>query len=375
MGPEGRDVQPRPARRVAQGDELRLQPASQQLVPEVEGGDLGASAVVGRDDLEEGTGHGVGERSRRDPDGSGCGSTLPRLMAVAPRVAVVVPTFQRAATVQRAVASVLAQEGPPFEVIVVDDGSTDDTADRLAAVADPRLQVLRQRNQGRGAARNAGAAAARAPVLTFLDSDDEALPGWLAEIERLVDLDRRPVVRLPILVAGPDGRPVRRPAGALDPRRPFPRGASQPGSFAVAASLFEAVGGYDPALAFSENTDLLVRLALAAGRSGWTAAVGDHAGVLLHAEQASTRTTRYGSAPRQAAEVLLDRYPTLLHDDRRTRQDYLAIIGVDDLRRGRRGAAARTFLRSWAARPGSVRAAGRLLGVAVPPRLRALRSG
>ena len=79
-------------------------------------------------------------------------------MPVAPRVTVVVPTYQRAATVERAVRSVLAQEGPPFEVIVVDDGSTDGTAERLATLDDPRLRVVHQANAGRGAARNAGAA-------------------------------------------------------------------------------------------------------------------------------------------------------------------------------------------------------------------------
>lgn len=291
-------------------------------------------------------------------------------MPVTPRVTVVVPTYQRVDTVERAVRSVLAQQGPPFEVVVVDDGSTDGTAERLAAVDDPRLRVLRQPNAGRGAARNAGARIAAAPILTFLDSDDEALPGWLAEIDRRLDPGSVPVLRMPVLVARPGSSLHRRPAGPLDPRRPFPRGARQPGSWAVATAVFQEVGGFDPGLEFSENTDLLVRLALASGRRGWSAATSDEAGVLLHAEGSDARVGRYGSAPGDAAETLLARYASALRHDRSTRHDYRAIVGVHALRAGRRRDAARSLMGSWVDRPWSPIAATRLLSVVLPPRVR-----
>jgi glycosyltransferase involved in cell wall biosynthesis len=97
-----------------------------------------------------------------------------------PVVSVVVPTFERAHLIGESVASLLAQEGVAFEVVVVDDGSTDDTLERLRAIDDPRLRVLAVPHGGVAAARNAGVAAARGRYVAFHDSDDVALPGRLA---------------------------------------------------------------------------------------------------------------------------------------------------------------------------------------------------
>jgi glycosyltransferase involved in cell wall biosynthesis len=97
-----------------------------------------------------------------------------------PRVSVVLPTYNRAATLRRALLSVLGQSERDLELIVVDDGSTDDTAAVLAAIDDPRLQVLTQGNRGPASARNAGIRAARAALIAFQDSDDEWLPTKLA---------------------------------------------------------------------------------------------------------------------------------------------------------------------------------------------------
>jgi glycosyltransferase involved in cell wall biosynthesis len=95
-------------------------------------------------------------------------------------VAVVVPTFNRAHTIEASVASLLAERSVAVEVIVVDDGSTDDTVVRLERRGDPRLRVLVREHAGIAAARNAGIAASEARYVAFHDSDDLALPGRLA---------------------------------------------------------------------------------------------------------------------------------------------------------------------------------------------------
>ncbi len=87
-------------------------------------------------------------------------------------VSVIIPTFNRRAMVREAVESVLAQTGASFELIVVDDGSTDGTSEELSKIPDDRMRVERIANSGPAAARNRGVAIARAPMIAFLDSDD-----------------------------------------------------------------------------------------------------------------------------------------------------------------------------------------------------------
>ncbi|TPE63346.1 glycosyltransferase [Sandaracinobacter neustonicus] len=91
-------------------------------------------------------------------------------------MSVVIPAYNREATIETAVRSVLSQTRPPLEVIVVDDGSADATAARVEAIADPRVRLIRQPNGGISAARNSGIRESRGNWIAFQDSDDEWLP-------------------------------------------------------------------------------------------------------------------------------------------------------------------------------------------------------
>jgi glycosyltransferase involved in cell wall biosynthesis len=100
----------------------------------------------------------------------------------APRISVVVPTYDRVAMVPEAIDSVLAQDPEDVEVVVVDDGSRDGT-DRVLArryAGDPRVRVHRQENSGVAQARNRGIDLATGSLIGFLDSDDLYLPGFLS---------------------------------------------------------------------------------------------------------------------------------------------------------------------------------------------------
>jgi hypothetical protein len=103
---------------------------------------------------------------------------------------IVIPVYNRAKLVQRAIASCLMQRHPSFEVIVVDDGSTDDTAATVAATTDPRVRLIQQPNCGVCPARNRGADEARGEWVVCLDSDDELVPGALELME--TDIRRVP---------------------------------------------------------------------------------------------------------------------------------------------------------------------------------------
>lgn len=98
-----------------------------------------------------------------------------------PLVSVVVPAFNAEGTIARCLESLAAQTLSDWEAVVVDDGSTDGTADAVEAFAahDPRVRLLRQENLGSGAARNAGVATARGEFLAFVDADDAVEPDML----------------------------------------------------------------------------------------------------------------------------------------------------------------------------------------------------
>ena len=93
-----------------------------------------------------------------------------------PTVSIIIPTYNRVGYLSQAVDSVLAQTLVDWELIVVDDGSTDETSCYLESLADPRIVALGQMNQGESAARNAGIAHARGRYIAFLDDDDLFAP-------------------------------------------------------------------------------------------------------------------------------------------------------------------------------------------------------
>ena len=95
-------------------------------------------------------------------------------------VTVIIPLYNKAGCIKRALRSILAQSYQDFELIVVDDGSTDDGAEVVRSVVDSRITLLQQANQGPGAARNAGIARAGTKYVAFLDADDEWYPWFLA---------------------------------------------------------------------------------------------------------------------------------------------------------------------------------------------------
>src|SRR5687768_12542943 len=96
------------------------------------------------------------------------------------RVSVVIPAYNYGRFVGAAIESVLGQTFADFELVVVDDGSTDDTGDVVARYSDSRLRYIRKENAGLPAARNTGIRAGTADLVAFLDADDTWLPGKLA---------------------------------------------------------------------------------------------------------------------------------------------------------------------------------------------------
>ncbi len=187
-------------------------------------------------------------------------------MLNAPLVSVIIPTFDRAATIRRAVDSVLSQDYEPLELVVVDDGSRDETADLLTPLAQAgRLTLLRQTNQGVSAARNTGLKASAGPLIAFLDSDDEWLPGKVAA---QVDFFRRNPAAVLVqtqerwMRGGRRVNPGRRhlkKAGDIF-LESLPLCLISPSAVMLRRSLLDEVGRFDETLPAAEDYDLWLRV-------------------------------------------------------------------------------------------------------------------
>lgn len=183
-------------------------------------------------------------------------------------VSVVIPTYQRSDTILRAIASVRGQSYPNWELWIVDDASTDDTAEVVQRLDDARIHYLRQDvNRGTGAARNAGMARARGDYIAFLDSDDEWLPH---KIQAQIDCFERALPTTGLVYSGawrirsPDNVQAIQPSarGAIFHRllreNVLLGGGS---SVMIRRSVWEEVGGFDEELPAIEDFEYWVRVA------------------------------------------------------------------------------------------------------------------
>ncbi len=180
-------------------------------------------------------------------------------MKANPIFSIVIATYNRAHIVERAIRSVTNQQCKDFELIVVDDGSTDSTAIVVEPyLSDPRIIYYIQPNQGVSVARNKGASLAKGKYVLFLDSDDELKPGYFDVIQARLHHDTEAVfVSVDFYIGGKFSIIVRAnfPYGKYSTE-----GLFLAGSFVVRLNLFTEAGGYDSLMAYGENTELAIRL-------------------------------------------------------------------------------------------------------------------
>lgn len=234
-----------------------------------------------------------------------------------PLLSVVIPAYNVAPYIADAVRSALSQSVGNLEVIVVDDGSTDDTPQVLAGLKSSRLRVIRQENRGLSGARNTGIRAARAPFLGLLDGDDIWLPD---KAERqLAVLESCPDVTMTYshsLYLDADGRPT----GALllsRPHRPtlrqlVRRNLVGNGSTAIGRTAdFIAAGLFDERLRNShEDYEMWPRLMVRSGR--WLELVPEPlTGYRVRADSGSMNIANFLATAEAACRILAESVPGL----------------------------------------------------------------
>lgn len=176
-------------------------------------------------------------------------------------VSVVLPTWNRPALTLRAIDSVRAQTWDHWELLVIDDGSSDDTVDQLRAAAgdDPRIGLIERPHEGVCAARNAGLAAARGGYVAFLDSDNRWEPGFLEAMVTTMQADGLPAAFGTLEVRRPE-RTVWRCAPTSRELLGV-RNQIDTNVLVVRADVMAAVGGFDPTLRRAVDQDLAIRIA------------------------------------------------------------------------------------------------------------------
>lgn len=107
---------------------------------------------------------------------------------------IVIPTYNRASFIQKTIQSVLDQTYQNFEVIIVDDGSTDNTEEIVASIKDSRLTYFKKKNEERARARNFGANLAKGKYVNFLDSDDTLYPTHLSQALKMIEINDFPEI-------------------------------------------------------------------------------------------------------------------------------------------------------------------------------------
>ncbi|WP_404711975.1 glycosyltransferase family 2 protein [Sphingomonas sp. MMS24-J13] len=204
-----------------------------------------------------------------------------------PTVSILIPTYNGARHIEAAIASVLSQQGVDFEIIVADDHSRDNTADIVAAVADPRIRLVRNAaNLGAEANWNAALALATGTYVKLLPQDDLILPGALARQVAVLEADRDSAIALAFsarIILDTHGKRLmtrgygpnasgRIPAATLA-RACVRRGTNvigEPGAVLFRRALAERIGGFDARQPYVVDLDYWLRL-LAHGDAWYSA--------------------------------------------------------------------------------------------------------
>lgn len=188
---------------------------------------------------------------------------------------VVIPLYNKEKSIRIALNSVLSQTHNAFEVVVVDDGSTDLSPSFVASVRDPRVRLIRQPNRGVSIARNVGVKHARSDYIAFIDADDYWQPDFLETINKLIDIcpaaglfatcykreeknGEIASLRLePSIAAMAPGKMANYFQAATFGEQPF-----IPSSTCLSRRAFDGVGGFKPGVKVAEDLDIFARIAL-----------------------------------------------------------------------------------------------------------------
>jgi len=271
---------------------------------------------------------------------------------------IIIPTYNRAHVLRRAIDSVLSQSYQDFEIVVVDDGSTDQTKQLIISMANDKIGYYYQTNGGVSKARNLGTWHAKGRYLIFLDSDDEMNSHYLSEVsEQVASSPSIIFVGVEIAINGQFLK-------AILPKLPYgklsDRGLYLAGSFVIERSLFLKIGGYDEALRYSENTELSLRLL----QLNTNRIFIDK--ILFRYNQAKARES---SSPQNVIDSslhILNKHDKYFQSEKEIKRLFLQILGVSFLRLNQTESARKYLWEAYLLMPFQIKSLLRLMITYVP---------
>lgn len=166
---------------------------------------------------------------------------------------IIIPTYNNASSIKRTVESVIKQTFTNWELVIVDDGSTDDTEKQISPfLEDPRIKYLKQENHGVTVARNNGASVTTGEFICFLDSDDEVSENWLKDFYDVKDADTG-YISCGYIIRGEKLFP------RIKDKISDAKYSSLAGTFSVRRDVFSQIDGYDILLSQSTNWEMTAR--------------------------------------------------------------------------------------------------------------------
>jgi glycosyltransferase involved in cell wall biosynthesis len=279
-----------------------------------------------------------------------------------PLLSVIIPSYNRLSTISVAIGSVLQQSGIDFEIVFVDDGSTDGTGKFLQDLNQPRIRYFSQARSGVSAARNLGIRESRGEWIMFLDSDDRFLPGYFEKVSPLfgetIDII---FVGVSILSGGVY-------KGTIMPSRPYGKpsndGMFLAGMFMVRKQHLLSAGCYDEFLTYSENTELSWRLKPFLVKKFFLDVP------LLEVNQSFSRPSASAGNLYLSFRRIIERHAAFMEANPPIHFLYLNNLGVASLRLSKVGEARIYFLRALGLRHYALTTWTRLFIAFLPPFLR-----
>lgn len=264
-----------------------------------------------------------------------------------PLFSIIIPSFNRAGYLPKVLGQIAEQGFESVEVILVDDGSTDDTAmvlEQWRQVHALEIKYVYQENQGVTAARNAGAQLASGEYLLFLDTDDDISNTWLRDFKEVLDFQpETDVAFCSIQVQSSKHNKTIRAIAKQDETQLLP--LFKAGAFAIRATFFNSIGAYDPQVKFGENTELGMRVQLHGGKLAFIDKLNFFYIPSAHGGSKNLQNMVKGNS------LVMKKHPEFFLKHKQFYQSYLQTTAVAHYKLGDRRYAKHFFKKAWQLRP------------------------